>query len=296
MSQILSVSKIVFPLDGDPPVRDGKPFPEGAYHFPFEIAFPLLSNCHELGDGARHLTATLPPSFETQQSCRGAAKISYFLEVRVKRPGMLHRDVSTQKELVFSPPDPPLALIWSGSGPGCCAVSHTLYIDKEALPGKLPALALNIKLPSPAVLYSDETLPLQLSVWRFSIPVGDPHPVALKSLAVVLQSRTILTAENRRTSWTSHTDLLRLTGMKEALANSQDEEQVLDLGPLRTMKMSKVTPSFTTCTAKRDYRLEVIAEFKFGARDESNVWYLQPLAMQCDTNFRSCLVANQGCY
>ncbi|KAH6848203.1 hypothetical protein B0I37DRAFT_158988 [Chaetomium sp. MPI-CAGE-AT-0009] len=263
---VLTVSKTLFPHDGEQHlVLSGQRLEGGTYQFPFEIAFPLLSTCQESQPGARHVTATLPPSFKAQHSHRGATDVVYFLEVQVKRPGLLHQARAlARRQLEFVPPDPPLSRIWARSG-GCTA-SQTLYVDRSPPLGKLPLLALKVKLPSPVVLYSDETLLLQLSVWRFPVPASHLSPVTLQSLAVVLHCRTMLTPGSgcSGTSWTSPSDLLRLTGIGMELASAQDEEQVLHLDSLSTIVAPRVAPSFTTCTVKRDYWVDVTAGLSLG--------------------------------
>lgn len=71
-------------------------------------------------------------------------------------------------------------------------------------------------------------------------------------------------------------DILRLTGMKQELADSQNDEELLDIAPLRTVTVPKIAPSFTTCAARRDYVLSVVAGFSFGSRDELSVWPCGP--------------------
>jgi hypothetical protein len=150
----------------------------------------------------RHLETVLPPSFETHSSHHGTAKIEYILEVKAKRPGRLQRDIATRHQLIFLPLDPPLSLIMAGSG--FCMTSGPLYINtircegKLATaagpsPGQIPILLLYATLPSPAVLYSEETVPLRLILRRLPILTEDLYPIQLCSLAIRLQSMITIT-------------------------------------------------------------------------------------------------------
>jgi hypothetical protein len=211
----------------------------------------------------RHLPATLPPTFDIQKSNHGATKIEYSLEVKVKRPGMFQRNISIRRGLPVMTLEPPISVMLATSAR--CASSQTLYVDKK------PLMALTLRIPSPAILYSGETLLFQLSVLRFRPSDESFIPIVLQSLTVVLQSRTMLTSDQGTTFWTSPTEILKLTGMKMSLANAFDEEEMLDLCSLRTITMPKVTPSFTTCTVKRDYVLEVNSGITIGLHDEPKV-------------------------
>jgi hypothetical protein len=164
-------------------------------------------------------------------------------------------------------------------------VSQTLYLSEgrrkpKALgrpgPRDVPVLKVTARLPSPAVLYSGETVPLQLFVQRYPSPTDDLHQVGLQSLVVTLQNRTTLMLGNHQTSWTSPSEILRVGGMKVALDDAQSGEQVLEIDALRTMTLPKSIPSFTTCTARRDYVLEVAAGFAFGKAAEMGVSALRP--------------------
>ncbi|KAM6513870.1 hypothetical protein FALCPG4_015072 [Fusarium falciforme] len=270
--KILELSRVLFPENVCLPVPGGYTLAKGTYHFPFEIAFPLLSACQESESAVRHLATVLPPSFETHSSHHGTAKIEYFLEVKAKRPGRLQRDIAARHELIFLPFDPPLSSIMAGSG--FCMTSGTLYINNvlcegkqatttEPSPGKIPILLLYATLPSPAVLYSEETVPLRLILRRLPVPTKDLYPIQLCSLAIRLQSRITITLGLRRTSWTSSHNLLCLTGLKRVVANAQAIEEESDISPLVNITIPKIAPSFTACTARGDYSLQVIAGFTF---------------------------------
>jgi hypothetical protein len=233
----------------------------------------------------RHLETVLPPSFETHSSHHGTAKIEYILEVKAKRPGRLQHDIAARQQLIFLPLDPPLSLIMAGSG--FYMTSGTLYINtiryegKLATtvgpsPGQIPILLLSATLPSPAVLYSEETVPLRLILRRFPVPTEDLYPIQLCSLAIRLQSRITITLGHRRTSWTSSHNLLYLTGLKIVVANARAIEEELNISPLVNVAIPKVAPSFTACTVRVDYSLEVIAGFTFGRSTEISVRHTTP--------------------
>lgn len=120
-------------------------------------------------------------------------------------------------------------------------------------------------------------MPLRLFLRKFPVPTEDLFPVQLWSLAIRLQSRITITIGLRRTSWTSSCELLCLTGLKRAVANAQATEERSDITPLVNITVPKVTPSFTACTVRGDYSLEVTAGFTFGNSAEISVRHATPL-------------------
>jgi hypothetical protein len=171
------------------------------------------------------------------------------------------------------------------AGSGFCMTSGTLYTicceGKLATaagpsPGQIPILLLYATLPSPTVLYSEETVPLRLILRRLPVLTEDLYPIQLCSLAIWLQSMITITLGHRRTSWTSSHNLLCLTGLKIEVSNAQAIEEEWDISPLVNIAIPKVVPSFTACTVRVDYSLEVIAGFTFGRSTEISVKHTTP--------------------
>lgn len=263
--------------------------PEGSHSFPFAISFPLLSACDRSQSLPRHLETTLPPSFDSHApGRRGSAKIDYILKAKVRRPGIFHRDISTQQELLFIPLDPPLSSIPSGLGHGT-ALSRELYLH-DIIPirqltapaqhsaGQDPILLLEARLPSPAVLYAGDKIPLILLLHKFPAKPDNTFPIQLRSVAISLQSTTTVTVGIDRTSWTSPRNLLQLTDLRRAVANSQDQDVLLELNGsmLHNITIPKITPSFATCTVRHEHSLEVTGGFSLENHAKSSVRSIPP--------------------
>jgi hypothetical protein len=221
----------------------------------------------------------LPPSFEARAASHGAqAKIDYILKVELKRPGRFQPRISTEQKLIFLPLDPsPFLIIPSASG--YCTNQEALYVSDLAT-GKnrnctdpLPILLLEAKLPSPAILYSGERLPLHLFV-RNLLACEGLCPVVLRSLVIILRSRTAIAAGAHHTSWTSSSELLNLKGLKEIVSSSTEIEGLSEMNDciLQNATIPKVTASFTACTVEQKYTLEVEAGFSLGKDIRFRVW------------------------
>jgi hypothetical protein len=270
---------LLFPEANLPPISEGYTLSKGVYSYPFEIRFPLESECQISHPGVRHLEAVLPPSFEARAASHGArAKIDYILKVEIKRPGRFQRRISTEQKLNFLPLDPsPFPIIPSGSG--YHTKQEALYVSALAMgknrtyTDRPPVLLLEAKVPSPAVLYSGERLPLHLFV-RDLLTLEGLCPVVLRSLVIILRNRTAIAAGAHRTSWTSSSELLNLKGLKKVVSSSAEIEGLSKINDciLQNATIPKVTPSFTTCTVERKYSIEVEAEFTLGKDTKFKVW------------------------
>lgn len=248
--------------------------PKGSHSFPFAISFPLLSACDRSQSLVRHLATALPPSFDSHApGGRGSAKIDYILKAKVKRPGIFHWDILTQQELLFIPLDPPLSSIPLGPGHGT-ATSRELYLHdivptrQRTAPaqhsaGQDPTLLLEARLPSPAVLYAGDKVPLTLLLHTFPATPGNAFPIQLRSVAISLQSTTTVNVGIDHTSWKSSRNLLHLTDLRRTVANSQKKDVLSDLNSsmLHNVTIPNITPSFTTCTVRHEHSLDVTSGF-----------------------------------
>ncbi|KAL2827791.1 hypothetical protein BDW59DRAFT_160099 [Aspergillus cavernicola] len=273
--QLLKLSKTLFPRANIPGLPGGYTLSEGEYAFPFEIGFPLQSQCSKHQPELRHILTVLPPSFEAHAAGEGGvARIEYILRIDVKRPGRFKEGTSIQRKLLFTPSDPAPHLM-PLSGSGYYGRHGALYINNLAkslkaaalyTPGTVPILLLEGRLPSPPILYPDETLPLHLFVRCLPTQMEYILPVTLRSLVIALDSTITVTAGTCHTSWTSSRKLLNLKGLKEVVSGVQGTEILSEINNsiLQNVTIPMVTPSFTTCTVEQKYSLNVDAGFSLG--------------------------------
>ena len=246
---------------------------KGFHSFPFAVRFPLLSTCERSQSLVRHLETILPPSFDSHAPGRqSSAKIDYILKAEVKRPGRFHWNISTQQELLFIPLDPPLSSIPLGPGFGTTA-SRELYLHDIVPLGQLtpsarrsasqdPILLLEVRLPSPAVLYAGDKIPLSLFLHKFPAEPDGVFPIELRSVVISLRSTTTATLGIDHTSWTSSRNLLHLTDLRRAVASFQEKDVLSELnGGIHDLNIPDITPSFTACTVRHEYSLEVTSGF-----------------------------------
>lgn len=265
---------------------EGFTLPEGAHVYEFEINFPQMTSCKEINDGVQHLVTTLPPSFESLFKERsGIARVEYLLKVSVKRPGKWHRNSSAEQRLNFRPPNPSLSSIITTFRDS--VVSATLKLDPNVSgqqepesesshsDSQEPTLLLEVRLPSPAVLYTGEKPPLRLLVRKFRTPCNDLSSVKLSSIVVRLRRTVTIKVESHQIAWESSQELVNKTGLQATFDATQEENSesfeinssILD----GVVIPRKTSPSFTTCAIRQDHTLKVIAGFLVAKEDKLRV-------------------------
>lgn len=278
---------------------------KGCHSFPFALNFPLLSACERSQSPMRHLETTLPPSFDSHEPSRHAsAKIEYILTAKANRPGRLHRNISAQQGLSFLPLDPPSSLVPVGSKHGTTrsrvvslrdtAPSQHLMLPTEHSVGPTPILLLEANLPSPRVLFAGEKFPLVLSLEKKPLRPEDDTPIELQSIKVSLQSTMTATVGMDNTSWTSCQTLLQLTDLRRAVTSGQKNDILSDLNnsALQHIAIPNTTPSFTTCTVRRDHLLVVAVELSLDKQSKAKV-RTAPWNRSGYTDSCFCLVGNR---
>ncbi|KAG7284863.1 hypothetical protein NEMBOFW57_009478 [Staphylotrichum longicolle] len=130
-------------------------------------------------------------------------------------------------------------------------------------PSQDPVLLLEARLPSPAVLYAGDKVPLTLMLCNLAAESDDAPCIQPRSLAVSLQSTTTATVGVDCTTWTSSRSLLRLGGLRRVVGSSRERDVLAEVngGMPQGIAIPNVTPSFTTCTVRHEHSLEVTAGF-----------------------------------
>jgi hypothetical protein len=98
-----------------------------------------------------------------------------------------------------------------------------------------------------------------------------PPPIALRTLAVVIQTNTTITIGTDSGTWTSSRDLVRLSGLDLHFTGARVDGELSDEISTDLWKdstLSDVTPSFTTCTVMRQHSLVVSAGFSYGPEEQ----------------------------
>lgn len=280
------MEQMIFPNINSPPPATGFTLSRGAHRFEFEISFPLMTSCRASDDEIRHLITVSPPTLESYPKGQyGTGITEYMLKAHVKRPGKLHRDSSAERKLIFRPPNPSLTSISTGLRD--CVVSATLRLD-HTVPGQPhpssptnvndtggPVLLLEARLPSPAVLYTGESVALRLVVRKFPTASDDLSLVKLQSITVRLISTTRIKIRQYKATWDTKISLLNKSGLQamvDTYHQGNGESFEISDSLLGGIIIPRETcPSFTACTIQQDHALEVITGFSIGQDGKANV-------------------------
>jgi hypothetical protein len=242
----------------------------------------------------RHVKKTLPPSLT---GFPGEAEIRYYIKVTVQRPSIFkenRRSAIGFKFMPIEPPRPPKSTneifarrpyAFQAGGAGFTQKSG--FFGKKKDPLKLsdtpPKGEVDARLPSPAILTCNDSVPLRLLVKKTG---QSPESVFLTSLQVNLIGTTEVRAADAMRIETSNWVLVNHTGLtKEILkaANEVGKEVLIDgTGLWEGLKLpNTVAPSFGTCNIDRRYEVEVKVGLGFGLNGDIQVCF--PSAIQYQT-------------
>ena len=195
-----------------------------------------------------HVTASLPPSSRLQGPTQGDyANIHYWLEVQVQRPGPLHRDGLLERDITFSPLDPPLPPPMLS--PATCNRQGS-------------RIALEAALPSPSILYLGSVVPLKLFVRRLG-PVDGLPAINLRSLSISVRAGTSVTVGSHHSAWASNRDIISLPALELPLSEPGHASTEVPSSLWDDVPVADLTPSFTTCTIRHQHSLLVRAAFDY---------------------------------
>lgn len=204
----------LFPPPDIPAFPNGFCLQKGTQTFPFRFRIPILLACESTKDYITHLNTTLPQSFKVIAPKNVAmSEMKYFLRVKVERPGRFKADITEQQELKFMPLDPSLPppmlvpmqsrnsrnVLPEPVGAGTSPLSPTQQFKQRKV-------TLEVTLPSPAILHTKHSLPLQVSVFATKTSVHSSSPVILCSCCVTLVTKLTVTVGLNSTLY-NHTDL-----------------------------------------------------------------------------------------
>ncbi|KAE9372638.1 hypothetical protein N431DRAFT_545216 [Stipitochalara longipes BDJ] len=271
--KLLDLCYNLFPPPHLPISPKGFCLPTGTNAFPFQFRFPILSTCHETNNYIAHRNSTLPPSFKVQaQNSAARAEMRYWLKVKVERPGRFKYDVTEQQELNFMPLDPslPPPMLWpvhsknsrhllpNAVGSGTSPPSH---IGQH---GEPCTVTLEATLPSPAILYTKGSLPLQIFATAKGPEPTASGPVRLRSLTVTLRTEITVTVGPNSTTWPVLHQLVNHPELEIELQHLDEPPGQLNADLWKDCVVPEVTPSFTTCTSMQQHFLVVTGGFSHG--------------------------------
>jgi hypothetical protein len=269
----------------------------GQHEYPFRFKFPFNNGCAtftksigfagirliDLPDQTpyKHVTKTLPPSLNGFSM---EAEIRYYVKVTVQRPSIWKGNKRSEVGLKFLPiepirPPPSNAETFARRPHTFCAGLST-YARKSSMfkkkPTQLsnspPSVLVDARLPSPAILTCNESIPLRILLKK---QAESPEYVFLVGLQIDLIGRTKLRAQQLVKTETGTWVVMSLTGLSMAISNPNDpvgtespiDSSIWDRIPLP----HTVTPSFDTCNISRFYELQVIVTLGYGHPGEIQV-------------------------
>lgn len=221
---------------------------------------------------SHHIKRTLPP---TITGFPGEAEIRYYMKVTVNRPNMFKENARAYVPFNFCPIEPPRppktdAQVFARrrhqfQGPFQTEKAATKSKMRSLLGGNqrrapdpqtpgIPAVAIDIRLPEPAILTCARELPLKILVLSTN---GVKDSLCLQSLQIELISITKVRAlEVGRTEQGSTVIMSRSNmGIPLQFAEGSDEAEI-DSQLWRGQKLpNTIPPSFEACNISRSYEL-----------------------------------------
>lgn len=178
--------------------------PYGQHIYRFSFKLPFNNICHSstyavrtmglqmgLPDRSGHIKQLLPP---TLSGFPGEAEIKYFVKVTVERPSLFkenYRHIHNFKFLPIEPPRPPANNRESFGRRQHQFSAHSPLAEKPSVfrkssipaAGVPPAVAVEARLPDPAIVTCNEPLPLRVVVTRTN---GSVETLTLQTFQITL--------------------------------------------------------------------------------------------------------------
>ncbi|KAI8933477.1 hypothetical protein NX059_009215 [Plenodomus lindquistii] len=292
-----SNSKASFPLD------------PGSFEYPFQFKIPLNTVCQQSQNPisnvsfsnaipefakapTHHIKSTLPPSLA---GFPGEAEIRYFVKVTVNRPSFFKENPRAIANFTLLPIEPPRPEKADGeayarrqhqfleNAPSPAASKKTGLFDRKSSTLDLPAsptsgsstigprVAIDARLPNPAILTSNHELPLRLLIRNAS---ERSKNIYLQMLQIELIGYTKVRAhEVGRTESTSWI-LCSFSNMAIPIGSPSDAiDTEVPVNPeywSDKVVPNTVPPTFTTCNLSRYYELEVRVGLGYGSYEHGS--------------------------
>ncbi|KAH7394312.1 hypothetical protein BKA66DRAFT_297468 [Pyrenochaeta sp. MPI-SDFR-AT-0127] len=273
----------------------------GSYEYPFQFKIPLNTSCQQTNSPianvsfanampefakapTHHIKATLPPSLA---GFPGEAEIIYFVKVTVNRPQFFKENPRSIANFTFLPIEPPRTEKADGeayarrqhqfleNGPNVAAGKKPGFFDKKSsssIPSSPttgnapPRVALDARLPNPAILTSNQDIPLRLLVKNVS---ERTKHIYLQMLQIELIGYTKVRAHEVVRTESSSWLLCSFSNMAIPIGAPTDAiDTEVPVNPEYWSGKpipNTVPPTFTTCNLSRFYELEVRVGVGYGS-------------------------------
>jgi hypothetical protein len=233
-----------------------------------------------------HLKTTLPPSLA---GFPGEAEIKYFVKVTVNRPQFFKenpRAVANFTLLPIEPPRPPNAdgeayarrqhqfienaqSVAAGKKPGLFDRKSSLTMNIPQSPGAgsvPPRVAIDARLPNPAILTSNRDIPLRLLLKNVS---ARDKNIYLQMLQIELIGYTNVRAHEVSRTESNSWILCSFSNMAIPIGSPADAvDTEIPINPeywSGKVIPNTVPPTFATCNLSRHYQLEVRVGLGYGS-------------------------------
>ncbi|KAH9863951.1 hypothetical protein J1614_009884 [Plenodomus biglobosus] len=278
----------------------------GSFEYPFQFKIPLNTLCQQTNNpisnvsfsnaipefaktATHHIKTTLPPSLA---GFPGEAEIRYFVKVTVNRPSLFKENPRSIANFTLLPIEPPRPEKSDGeayarrqhqfleNAPSVAASKKPGLFDRKSSTSNLPAspstaaagstlgprVAIDARLPNPAILTCNQDLPLRLLIRNVS---ERSKNIYLQMLQIELIGYTKVRAhEVARTESTSWI-LCSFSNMAIPIGSPTDAlDTEVAINPEYWSDKpipNTVPPTFTTCNLSRIYELEVRVGIGYGS-------------------------------
>ncbi|KAH8686629.1 arrestin [Phaeosphaeriaceae sp. PMI808] len=263
----------------------------GNFEYPFQFKIPLNTQCQQtsspisnvsfsntLPEFARpathHVKATLPPSLA---GFPGEAEIKYFVKVTVNRPQFFKENPRAVANFTFLPIEPPRPEKLDGEAyarrqhqfiENAQSSSSTISIPPiHTVSGSVPPrVAIDARLPNPAILTNNQDLPLRLLLRNVS---ERSKNIYLQMLQIELIGYTKVRAHEVARTESNSWILCSFSNMAIPIGMPTDPiDTEIPINPEYWSGKSipnTVPPTFQTCNLARHYELEVRVGVGYGS-------------------------------
>jgi hypothetical protein len=273
----------------------------GSFEYPFQFKLPLNTQCQQTNNPisnvsfsnaipefaktpTQHVKATLPP---TLSGFPGEAEIRYYVKVTVNRPQFFKENPRAIANFTFLPIEPPRPDKTDGeayarrqhefleNAPSVAAGKRLSFFDRKNSAGSTPPsptsgnvpprVAIDARLPNPAILTSNQDLPLRLLVKNVSARTKN---IYLQMLQIELIGYTKVRAHEVSRTESNSWILCSFSNMAIPIGSPSDPiDTEVPINPEYWSGKpvpNTVSPSFTACNLARFYELEIRVGIGYG--------------------------------
>jgi hypothetical protein len=126
-------------------------------------------------------------------------------------------------------------------------------------------VTLEVTLPSPAILYTKGSLPLEVFAFAKGLEPRVSSPVRMRSLNVSLRTEMTVTVGPNKTTWPLLHQLIDHPDLDIEIHHLDEPPGQISPDLWKDCVVPDVTPSFTTCTSMQQHFLVITGGFSHGA-------------------------------